>query len=151
MDEAPPHLAATATAGELIRLALRFCDLGEALSKQRPEGGLSDADLAPLAAMVATADFRRIGIWRDEQTWPEYVAYMKAWAGRTSLASTVIRASAAAPYAFVELHERITRRGAQSSKNSMMVFEFDQAQKIRGLSVYEQNRDNLPAGGQAAE
>jgi hypothetical protein len=136
--------ATAAAPGERTRLALSFCELGERLSKLPGKTELTDADCAPLADLVATDQFRRVGIWREEQSWPEYLAYMKAWAGKTALRTELRRVNEAGAHVFVEMAEYIVRGDVESSKNSMMVFTFDDGNRICGLNVYEQNENNRP-------
>ena len=99
---------------------------------------VTEADLAPLDELVAVDEFERVGIWRERQTWREYVRYLAEWAGATGFSSELRRVTETGRLVFLELAERLERDGGVIEKNSMMAYEFDANDRIRSLYVYHQ-------------
>jgi hypothetical protein len=126
-------------AGPLSRIVLDLMDRTDALlesSKVRPA---TAADVVSgFEDLVAVDDFVRIGIWREVQTWSEYASYLAAWATAATLDSKVRRITEAGNLVFLELEEQVSKAGAYSEYESMMVYEFDDRRRIRGLCVYVQ-------------
>jgi hypothetical protein len=129
--------AADAPAGALTAVALRFNALGGALAAG-PGGEVDPAGVAAIKALVDVERFRRVGIWREEQDWDAYAAYLVRWAGSTGLETTVRRVTEQGPLVFLEIGERIAKADRRIEKNTLMVFEFDAARRIRRLDVYHQ-------------
>jgi hypothetical protein len=126
-----------APAGALADLALRFNALGSALAAG-PGGEVDPAGVAAIKALVDAAAFRRVGVWREEQDWGEYAAYLVRWAGSTALETTVRRVTESGRLVFLEIAERIAKADRRIEKNTLMVFEFDAGRRIRRLDVYHQ-------------
>lgn len=97
------------------------------------------ADWAPLAEFVAVDDFERIGTFLEVQDWAQYTEMLTMWAKATESFDAVVRRISELPgLVYFEIEERHTRGGGTHVVNSMTVFEFDDAGRIRHLDVYLQ-------------
>jgi hypothetical protein len=97
------------------------------------------ADWAPLAEFVAVDEFERVGTFLEVQNWEQYVDLLSKWGSFTaSFETTVRRISELPSVVYYEVQERHVRGDDVSFVNSMTVFAFDDAGKIRHLDVYLQ-------------
>jgi hypothetical protein len=71
--------------------------------------------------------------------WPQYAAFLTEWARGAEYDSTVRRISEVPGLVFLELEERGTSNGHSYVINSVTVYEFNEAGKIRHLDVYLQS------------
>jgi hypothetical protein len=125
--------------GELSRKALRFCELVTETVRQAKAPGFGAAGWAAVAAMVDVEAFGRIGCFRETMDWPTYVAMLTQWATTTDFYSNFRRISETGNLVFMEVEEHNTVGGVEGVINSMTVFNFDDAGKIRFLNVYMQS------------
>lgn len=102
------------------------------------EPGFTRADWAPLEELIAVDDFERIGILRELMNWSQYVEFLTAWAASKEFWTRLRRITEKSPLVFLEVEEHHLNEGRETIINSMSVFEFDQAGKIRHLDVYLQ-------------
>jgi hypothetical protein len=101
----------------------------------------SPADWAPLADLVAVQDFERLGTFLEVQHWQQYTEMLTCWAtATTKFEVNVRRISEVAPLVYFEVEERHIRGDMTDVVNSMTVFEFNEADRIRRLDVYLQQR-----------
>jgi len=97
------------------------------------------ADWAPLAELVATDGFERIGTFLEVQDWPQYTEMLTRWATATAKFETTLRRiTELASHVYYEIEERHFHGDSVTTVNSMTVFEFDEAGRIRHLDVYLQ-------------
>jgi hypothetical protein len=97
-------------------------------------------DWAPLAALVATDRFERIGVAREVMTWNEYVGFVSGYANAARWDGSLRRVTQAGNLVFLELEERGTEAdgGKPWTAGTVTVYEFDDADKIVHLDVYIQ-------------
>jgi len=96
-------------------------------------------DWAPLAEFVAVDDFERVGTFMEVQDWRQYTEMLTQWAASVDKFDTTVRRITEGPeLVYFEIEERHFRGEIVNVVNSMTVFEFDQAGKIRHLDVYLQ-------------
>jgi 2,4-diaminopentanoate dehydrogenase len=96
-------------------------------------------DWAPLAEFVAVDEFERVGTFLEEQNWAQYTEMLTRWATATSRFETTVRRIAELDdLVYYEIEERHYRGDTVGVVNSMTVFQFDPAGKIRHLDVYLQ-------------
>jgi hypothetical protein len=96
-------------------------------------------DWAPLESLVAVDDFERVGTRREVQDWQQYVHLLTGWACAIDrFETTVHRVSELPGVVYFAAEERHFRDQEITVVNSLSVFEFDTAAKIRRLSVYLQ-------------
>lgn len=97
------------------------------------------SDWAPLAEFVAVDEFERVGTFMEVQDWQQYIEMLTQWASATTkFETTVRRVSELSGLVYFEIEERHFRGDTVNVVNSLTVFEFDDAGKIRHLDVYLQ-------------
>jgi hypothetical protein len=137
---------------KLSHVMLRF----SAMIEERAQGkDLTADDWAPLADLVAVKDFERVGAYTEVMNWPQYIRFLTEWAGKTRFEKTIRRISEVGNVVFEEIEERHYKGDDFIRKNVLVVYEFDDARKIRHLDIYEQARDSgswiIEAAGRATE
>ena len=122
----------------LIAIVRRWADLYAEICERSRHSKITPADFDPIADLVATDEFSRIGIFKDEADWPlcleKYVQFAGSslWSGKLRFISTV------GDLVFQELEETVTRPQGENVIYTMSVFEFNQADKVKALRVYMQ-------------
>ena len=97
------------------------------------------ADWKPLAEFVAVDGFERVGCFLEVQDWQQYTEMLARWAAATPRFESRPRRVRELPgLVYYETEERHFRGGDVHVVNSLTVFEFDEAGKIRHLNVYLQ-------------
>jgi hypothetical protein len=100
--------------------------------------GFSERDWAGLASMVATDVFERVGNFKEVMTWPEYVGFLTGWVSTSEWESSFKRVTEGDNVVLLELEERSRVGDYASVVNSVSVYEFDAAGKIKHLDIYLQ-------------
>jgi len=129
--------------GPLSRVVLEFDRTIKRLVEKAKQPGFTLADWAPLANLVAVEEFSRIGVWREEMNWQEYIEFLTKWATSTTFDDTLRRITEVSNLVFFEIQERnggADDAGEVVPVNTNTVFEFNDAGKIRHLDVYIQGR-----------
>ncbi len=93
---------------------------------------------APLGELVAVEEFERVGCWLEVMNWKEYTDFLTEWASATEFDTVFRRVSELPGLVFLELQERNAKGDEVSVVNSLTVYEFNDAGKIRHLDVYLQ-------------
>jgi hypothetical protein len=102
-------------------------------------------DWAPLADFVAVDEFERVGTFLEEQDWQQYTQMLTGWARATSRFETSVRRISELPgLVYFEIEEEHFRGDDMNVVNSLTVFEFNPAGKIRRLNVYLQQSTRSP-------
>jgi hypothetical protein len=97
------------------------------------------SDWAPLTEFVAIDEFERIGTFLEVQNWEQYTEMLTQWASRTASFETAVwRISELPGLVYFEIEERHFQGDNVHLVNSLTVFEFNEAGKIRHLDVYLQ-------------
>ena len=122
----------------LTQKVLEFAGTIERTVPTAKDAAFTDAAWAPLASLVATDEFERVGIWRETMNWQEYVAFLTSFASAKGFESTVRRITETPNFVFYEIEEHHIKDGKVNNVNSMNVFEFNDQAKIRRLDVYIQ-------------
>ncbi|HEV7760590.1 MAG TPA: hypothetical protein VGO78_16415 [Acidimicrobiales bacterium] len=121
--------------GPLTRKVLEFERVMKALvpTAQGPD------DWAPLAELVAVDEFERVGTFLEVQDWSQYMTMLTRWASATARFETTVRRIAELPgRVYYEIEERHFRGDDVTLVNSLTVFAFDDAGRIRHLDVFLQ-------------
>lgn len=132
---------ATATAdelGPLSRVVVEYCEM---IESRAMAAGSSAADWEPLTKLVAVDEFERVGAYQEVMTWNEYVKFLTQWAGATRFETTVHRITEVGRAVFQEIEERHYKGDDFIRKNVIAVYDFDDADRIRHLDIYEQAKD----------
>ncbi len=85
-----------------------------------------------------TDDFQRIGTFKEVMTFDDMIRFLQAWAPTQHWEGSFKRVSEYDNVVFLELEERVNLGADQQAVNSVSVYEFDDAGKIRHLDVYLQ-------------
>jgi len=122
----------------LSRKVLEYSILMKRLVDQAKQPGFSVESWAPLAEMVAVDEFERVGNFKEVMTWRKYVEFLTQWAMGSEWEGSFKRVTEHDGVVLLELEER-SRIGDHSSVvDSVSVYEFDAAGKIRHLDIYLQ-------------
>lgn len=120
------------------RTVLEYAQIMKRLVREAKQPGFSEASWAPLAELVATDAFVRVGNYKEVMNWRDYVAFLTEWAPTAEWDGSFKRATEGEDVVLLELEERITSGGRRNVVNSVTVYEFDATGKIRHLDVYLQ-------------
>ncbi|MET0269421.1 MAG: hypothetical protein ABW173_03230 [Sphingomonas sp.] len=144
-NEMPPSTDYTG----LSRKVLRYSEAFNALIGRIREGAATDADWAPLEALVDTDAFERHGVFLTAQAerfgWPTYRRYITDFGGHTAWEGTLRRITETPGRVILELEERNTTDGVTDRSNTVTIYEFDAAEKLRHLDVYVMPLEKLDA------
>jgi hypothetical protein len=102
------------------------------------EPGFDESGWEPLARFVATEDFSRVGPFKDEMAWPEYVSFLTGWAPRRHWECSFRGITEVGNLVFLELEERSEPGNSAAGANSLSRYEFDDAGQLVRLDVYLQ-------------
>ena len=85
-----------------------------------------------------TDDFERIGNFKEVMTIHDMVGFLQSWAPTQHWEGSFKRVSEHGNVVFLELEERVIHNGEQQAVNSVSVYQFNEAGKIKHLDVYLQ-------------
>jgi hypothetical protein len=122
----------------LARKVLEYGLVMKRLVDEAKHPGFSDARWAPLADMVAIEDFERVGNFLEVMRWPAYVTFLTKWAKSSTWDCSFKRITENQGVVFLELEERSKTGEHSSTVNSLSVYEFNDAGKLRHLDIYLQ-------------
>ena len=123
----------------MTRNVLEYGARFKRLVNQSREPGFTLADWAPLAELVATDDFVRVGCFKEVVNWDQYVGLIHQWAPNlTNWDCTTKHVTEVNGRVFLELEERATTGADTDVVNSMSVYEFNTAGKLVHLDIYLQ-------------
>ena len=126
--------------GPLTRIVNDFCSKQFAVMAA---GVKSPLDWEPVAAFVDVDEFKRVGAYLEELSWPEYRKFLTGWAGGgTQFEMTVFHINEIGNTVFQEIEERHRRGDEFIRKNVIAVYRFNAKNKIIHLDIYEQARDS---------
>jgi hypothetical protein len=120
------------------RAVLEYTLTTERLADEAKTRAGSVDDWAPLAELVDVDTFERIGNFKEVMKWPEYVQFLAGWARSSDWEASFKRVSEVDGVVFLELEERSRVGDFQSVVNSLSVYEFSEAGKIRHIDLYLQ-------------
>jgi hypothetical protein len=129
-----------ANIGPLARKVFEYERIVKELVARAKQPGYGRGDWAPLTAMIAVDEFERIGIWRERMTWNDYLDFMVPWAESKDFDTHLRRVTEAGNLVFFEIEEHHITADGLTIINSMNVYEFDDAGRIRHLDVYIQGQ-----------
>jgi hypothetical protein len=124
----------------LSRNVLRYSEEFLRLVNKMKQPGFSEADWAPLEGLVDVQNFQRVGVFLTQRVevsnWQQYKQFITQYAGKTSWEGTLRRITEVPGLVFLELEERNTRDGVTDVSNTVTIYKFDTAGKLRNLDVY---------------
>lgn len=122
----------------LSRKVLDYSKVMKQLVDAAKQPGFAVESWAPLAAMVATDNFERVGNFKEVMRWDDYVQFLTGWAMHSQWECSFKRVTEGDNVVLLELEERSVAGGMSSVVNSVSVYEFDGAGKIAHLDIYLQ-------------
>ena len=132
--------ATTEAGGQLSAKVLEYDRIISRLVPAAKEPGFNQADWAPLAELIAVDEFERVGILREVMNWDQYRDFLTRWAASKGFWTRLRRISEVPPLVYFEVEEHHLKDGSETVINSMSVFEFNDAGKVRHLDVYLQGQ-----------
>ncbi len=124
-----------AVEGQLGAKVLEYVD---AIVSAVPTAQSAD-DLDRVAQLVNVDEFERVGTFLEVQDWPAYAAFLVGWASAIdTFESRTKRVVEVGALVFYETEERHFHGDSSTVLNSLTIFEFDDAGKIRRLQVFMQ-------------
>ena len=100
--------------------------------------GFSVESWNPLRELIATEEFVRVGNFKEVMDWDGYAAFLTNWAPNADWDCTFKRVTEKDGVVFLELEERSSVGDFHSVVNSLSVYEFTAAGKVRRVDVYLQ-------------
>ncbi|BBX15493.1 hypothetical protein MDUV_03530 [Mycolicibacterium duvalii] len=120
------------------RKVLEYSQTMGRLVKSAKEPGFSVHSWAPLAELIETDGFVRIGPFKEVQNWAEYTEFLTSWATSSDWDCVFKRVSEADDIVFLELEEHSRIGDFSSVVNSVSVYEFNADDQITYVAVYLQ-------------
>ena len=124
----------------LARKVLQYCDNFRRIAEKIKQQRFSEADWAPMEELVDVANFQRVGVFLTNRVevsnWQQYKKFIAQYGGVTSWEGTLRRITEVPSLVFLELEERNTRQGVTDVSNTVTIYEFNPAGKLRKLDVY---------------
>lgn len=120
------------------RTVLDYALTTKALVDRAKQPGFSESSWKPLRDLLSDEDFIRVGNFKETMGWDDYVSFLTSWAPSAQWDCSFRRITEYDNLVFLELEERSTVGDYHSVVNSMSVYEFDDAGKIRRIDVYLQ-------------
>ncbi len=122
----------------LSRKVLEYSLIMKSMVDRAKQTGFSEQSWAPLAELVAVDEFERVGNFKEVMSWREYVTFLTRWATSSEWECSFKRITERPDVVFLELEERSKTGGYSSVVNSLSVYEFNHAGKIRHIDIYLQ-------------
>ena len=120
------------------RAVLDYCMTTKYLVDAAKQPGFTVDSWAPLAELVDTDGFVRVGNFKEVMNWQDYVEFLTNWATSAQWECSFKRITETGNVVFLELEERSGISGSRNSVNSLSVYEFDSQGKIARIDVYLQ-------------
>lgn len=120
------------------RAVLEYCMTTKRLVDAAKQPGFTVDSWTPLADLVDTGDFVRVGNFKEVMNWQDYVEFLTNWATSSHWECSFKRITEADGVVFLELEERSRVGDSVHSANSMSVYEFGDLGKIARIDVYLQ-------------
>ena len=124
----------------LTRKVIAYSEAFAGILEQAKSGPLSDADWNTIEQLVEIDAFERMGVFLGPQAevidWPKYRHYVSQYAVGSSWEGTLRQVTEQPGRVILELEERNSREGVTHVSNTVTIYEFDDADKLRHLDVY---------------
>lgn len=120
------------------RTVLEYGRVTKGLVDEAKKPGFSVESWAPLAELVATEEFERVGAFKEVMDWPAYIDFLTNWATSSEWECSLRRVTETPDAVFLELEERSRIGEFANVVNSLSVYEFTDAGKIRHIDLYLQ-------------
>lgn len=124
--------------GGFSRTALDYTLIVKEVVDSAKQPGFSADSWAPLARLLDTATFRRVGNFKEVMNWTEYATFLTQWAPSADWECSFKRITERGYLVFLELEERSVVGEFSNVVNSLTVYEFNSDGKIIHIDVYLQ-------------
>ena len=122
----------------LSRKVLEYSQIMKRLVDSAKQPGFSVESWAPLVELVAIDEFERVGNFKEVMNWQDYVNFLTNWAMSSDWECSFKRVTEVGNVVFLELEERSRMGDYSSVVNSVSVYDFNSAGKIRHIDIYLQ-------------
>jgi hypothetical protein len=129
---------ARAAATGLSKTALEYATVYDRVVPLAEQPGFGEDAWAPLEELIAVDEFERVGLQKEVMDWPAYRSALTGFARSGQWEGTFRRVTEVPGLVILELIEKLTKGGVVNEINTVSVFEFDDAGKIRHLDIYQQ-------------
>lgn len=120
------------------RTILEYSALMKRMVDEAKKPGFSAESWAPLAELIDTENFVRVGNFKEVMNWQEYVGFLTGWASSSEWDCSFKRVTESGNTVFLELEERSRIGDFSNSVNSLSVYEFADDGRIVHIDVYLQ-------------
>ncbi|MET1757145.1 hypothetical protein ABVV53_17015 [Novosphingobium sp. RD2P27] len=124
----------------LTRKVIEYSEAFAEIVEKAKGGTLSDADWQRIEQIVDTEAFERVGIFLGAQAevidWAKYKYYVSQYAAGTTWEGTLRHVTEEPGRVILELEERNASDGVTDVSNTVTIYEFSDAGKLRHLDVY---------------
>lgn len=120
------------------RTVLEYCRVLKCLVDRAKQPGFTVESWVPLAELVAVEDFERVGNFKETMRWHDYADFLTKWATSSYWECSFKRITETPDLVILELEERNAPGDHEGAVNSISVYEFDEAGKIRRVELYLQ-------------
>lgn len=127
------------------RAVLEYSRTMKSLVERAKEPDFTAESWAPLAELIDTENFIRIGPFKEVMNWAEYTEFLTDWAKSANWECSYQRLTEAAELLLLELEEYSEIGDFRSVVNTASVYEFNSDDKIRYVAVYLQMQLPDPA------
>jgi len=119
-------------------IVLEYSLIMKRLVDEAKQPGFSIESWEPLADLVATDEFERVGNFKEVMDWQDYVTFLTNWATTADWECSFKGIYESSGVVFLELEERSKFGENRSVVNSLTVYKFNDASKLRHLDIYLQ-------------
>jgi hypothetical protein len=124
----------------LSRTVLQYSEAFTDLVTKAKKGPLTEADWGAIEQLVDVNGFQREGVFLKPQAevldWQTYKGYVSKYSANTDWEGTLRHITEAPGRVILELEERNTHNGVLDVSNTVTIYEFTDAGKLRHLDVY---------------
>ncbi|VWX54310.1 hypothetical protein [Novosphingobium sp. 9U] len=124
----------------LTQKVIAYSEAFSALVETAKQRALTDADWAPIEELVDVDAWERQGMFLGPQAetfgWATYKSYISQYGAGTTWEGTLRRVTETPGLVVLELEERNTHGGVMDVSNTVTIYEFNEAGKLRHLDVY---------------
>ena len=120
------------------RTVLEYALVTKRLVDEAKKPGFGIESWGPLAKLVATDEFERVGAFKEVMGWPAYVEFLTNWATSAEWECSLRRVTETPGAVFLELEEHSRIGEFANVVNSLSVYEFTDAGEVRHIDLYLQ-------------
>jgi hypothetical protein len=124
----------------LSRKVIQYSERFNQLVQRMKKPDFSELEWASIEDMVDIANFERMGIFSSDKAapmrWQDYKKLVTQYAGATSWEGTLRRITEVPDLVILEMTERNIKNGVPDITNTVTIYEFNSAGKLRHLDVY---------------